>query len=255
MEQTKKSFGLTAQGVRLWGYAFLFFGILSRSVLQNGLLRLQETDMNALLGQMQASRTVMLYATLALVFRALAACAVPIFAFLLAEGMVHTKDPIRYCVRLGVLALVCEVPYDLASSGRLFDVSSQNPVFALALAGVVLFFYGRAGRSRAAALGVGAVVTLAAFAWCVVLRVADGVPILLMAVVLWLCRRERLYQNFAGACAAALCGLFSPFFFAAPMGVMVLHFYQGERGADSHRIQYVVYPAMLLAGAAVSVFF
>ncbi len=252
MEQTKKLSGLSANGVKIWGYLFLALGILSRSILQNGLLGLQETSMEDLLHAMQSSQTVMLYVTLALVFKACSTCAVPIFAFLLVEGAVHTNDLLKYCLRICGLAVVCELPYNLAASGKLMDLSSRNPVFAMALAMIVLLFYAKYGEKKAAHIGVKAVVTLAAFAWSFALRIEDGAAILLMVCALWGFRKERLYQNFVGACAAALCGIFSPFFFAAPMGVMVLHFYNGEKGEGNRKVQYLVYPVMLVLGGVVS---
>lgn len=54
----------------------------------------------------------------------------PIFAFLLVEGFFHTKDVKKYMVRLGMYALISEVPFDLARKGGVvFDISGQNIFF------------------------------------------------------------------------------------------------------------------------------
>ena len=47
-------------------------------------------------------------------FRAVGRLAWPIFAYLLAEGFRHTKDPNKFLLRLGVLALISQVPYSIA---------------------------------------------------------------------------------------------------------------------------------------------
>ena len=47
-------------------------------------------------------------------FRAVGRLAWPIFAYLLAEGFRHTKDPNRFLLRLGVLALISQIPYSIA---------------------------------------------------------------------------------------------------------------------------------------------
>ena len=47
-------------------------------------------------------------------FRAVGRLAWPIFAYLLAEGFRHTKDPNKFLLRLGVLALISQIPYSIA---------------------------------------------------------------------------------------------------------------------------------------------
>lgn len=46
--------------------------------------------------------------------------AFPIFAFLFVESFYHTQNPMRHLIRLIVLALVSEIPFDLA-------LTLQNP--------------------------------------------------------------------------------------------------------------------------------
>lgn len=254
MEQirSKRQTGLSGNAVKLWGFLFLALGIFSQSILQNGLLKMQETSMEELLGAMQSSQSVMVYATLALALKALSTCAVPIFAFLLVEGFTHTSNFAKYCLRICILAVTSEIPYHLMADGKIIGWSSRNPVFALLLGLIVLFFYNKYPGKRNFPIRI--VVTAAAFVWCFALHIAEGMCIMLMVCAFWVFRKERLYQNFVGAAAAALCGVFSPFFLAAPMGVLVLHFYNGERGAGNTKAQYFVYPAMLLAAGAASVF-
>lgn len=47
-------------------------------------------------------------------FRAIGRAAFPIFAYLVAQGTTHTKDINKYLLRLGIFALVSEVPFDMA---------------------------------------------------------------------------------------------------------------------------------------------
>ena len=76
-------------------------------------------------------------ATIALVCQAVSTCAVPIFAFLLVEGFLHTSDWKRYLTRVSLMALAAEIPYNLAMSSKLIDLSSRNPAFGLVLSFVL----------------------------------------------------------------------------------------------------------------------
>lgn len=65
------------------------------------------------------------------VMRLFGRLAFPIFCYLILEGISHTRSPLRYGLRLFVLAIVSEIPYDLVVSQTLMDWSSQNTVCTL----------------------------------------------------------------------------------------------------------------------------
>jgi hypothetical protein len=46
--------------------------------------------------------------------------------------------------------------------------------------------------------------------------------------------------------AAMFCSIFFIFFMASPMGLMIAHFYNGEKGEENRFVAYLFYPAALL---------
>lgn len=70
-----------------------------------------------------------------------------LFAYLAVEGFLYTRSRRAYLLRLGIFALVSEVPFDLAFSGELVDCGSQNVFFTLFLGVLVLTVWVWAGNN------------------------------------------------------------------------------------------------------------
>ncbi len=55
--------------------------------------------------------------------------AFPIYAFMISEGFVHSRDAKKYLRRLLIFAAVSEIPFNLFYSGEVFDPFNQNVLF------------------------------------------------------------------------------------------------------------------------------
>lgn len=242
----QKPSGLNSNALRTWGMVFLALGAVGKSILQNRILCLDQVAPMELVEAMQNSGTVMLLATAALVLQALETCAVPIFAFLLAEGGQRTSNLPKYILRVGILALASEIPYNLAMSGTFLDVSSRNPVFGSVIGLLMLWFYGRFPERSFSQVMIRVAVTLAAMLWCVMLSVSCGPALLLVLAVLWAFREKPMLRGMVGAMAALLCSVGSMFYMASPMGFLAVHFYNGEKGPDNRVVSYLAYPVLLI---------
>ena len=74
--------------------------------------------------------------TLYWIGRMIGRIAFPIFCFQIVEGVRYTKNWKRYMARLALLALISEIPFDLALKNFQIDMSSQN-VFLTLLFGMM----------------------------------------------------------------------------------------------------------------------
>lgn len=243
----KRPSGLGGNALRTLGLVFMAAGILGRGAIQTHLLGLGSKSMEELLEVLNSSDTAMGLVSISLVLQAIETCAVPIFALLLVNGMQHTSNKQRYFTRILVLALVTEVPYNLAMGGKLLDLGSRNPVFGLVLSMILLLFYQYYSEKGFGNTVKKVMVTVAAVIWGIMLRIDCGTAMVVIVISLWIMRDKPNYRGFVGAAAAMLCTIFSPFFLAAPMSFLAVHFYNGEESTTSRAVNYVAYPVMLLA--------
>lgn len=246
----KSAGGLHAGSLRAWGMLFLVAGIISRSLLQNRMLGVGLQDAQELLTLMRSSSTAMTIATVALVLQAMETVAVPIFVFLLSEGFAHTADRKKYLLRVAGLALITEIPFDLAMNRTVLEFSSQNPVMGLVLCMVLLYLFERFSGKKLLCV----IMAAAGLVWALMLRIDHGVPMVLMLCVIRIFRNKRMFMGFSGMAAAALCVGISPFYLAAPMGFLAIHFYNGEPGNSSRLVNYLFYPVVLLAIGLIGMF-
>jgi hypothetical protein len=187
--------------------------------------------------------------TFAVLLEALSWMAFPIYAWLLCSGFTHTRSVPRYGIQLAVLAVVSEVPYDLASTGHTWDMSSQSPVWALVISLVVLSTLKHLRDRRPAGyVFFSVVVCLAAFLWLGLFNVGlrygilpGGMVILAFVLVFFfLQRRENTMML-----VAAVIGAFALIFPAA--GLAFVHFRNGMVGsAQTKWFFYAAYPLVLL---------
>ena len=72
------------------------------------------------------------------VLRSIGRISFPIFCFVLVEGYFHTHNRLEHCIRLGIFALISEVPFD-AFQGDLWNLKHQNVLFTLFIGFVMIW--------------------------------------------------------------------------------------------------------------------
>ena len=244
--RTEQPRGLTRAGIRKWGMLFLILGLFGRSIILNRYLGIGSLTSDQLLEAMNSGSEVMTAVTFALIFQLLETMAVPIFAFLLAEGMANTGNGTKYICRILGVAVISEFPYNFAMTGNLLYTASRNPVFGMLMAAFLLYLYNIYSDKTLKNLLLKIAFTIAAVFWAGVLRFENGLACIILSLTFWTFRKKPNIRNLMGGIASMLCSFLSIFFMASPMGMMVLHFYNGEKGEENRSVAYLFYPAVLI---------
>ncbi|MCL2003202.1 MAG: conjugal transfer protein TraX [Oscillospiraceae bacterium] len=215
----------------------------------------------------------------------------PLMAFFIAEGCRKTSNITKYIMRLLGFAFLSQIPYTLAlyaTNGlgsenphaqfgthiTFFDIGSPNVLFTLAFGALAIFLYEKL-RHKPVSFVFAALIIAAAgllkfeysFFGVLLIFVAYALParktqILGMAIVL-----SVLYLGYGGGLQNALNMFDAPRplaenifhaiisgvgqWFGALASLLLLYFYNGERGKKAKYSFYIFYPAHLLVLAVI----
>lgn len=227
----------SADVLKWLGFACICLGTFSSAVVQRGIIGLESYSTDTLYEALKPGGTMMGWASLAVVTMLLSAMAIPIQAKLLYEGWLHTHNQKQYLLRLLGMAVVCEIPYDLAIRGSFLDLSVQNPIWALAIAVIMLSIFRQYPNKLLSAF-----VLIAACAWTVLLQSYMGMLTVVLVASFYFFSREKGLSTLAGV-------LVSCIQFPAPFGMFFVHYYDGAKGKTPRKLFYILYPLQLIVFA------
>ncbi len=189
------------------------------------------------------------------ILRSVGRVAFPIYAFLLTEGFCHTKNRKRYALRLGLFALLSEVPFDLLVYGKLWDPQMQNVFFTLFLGVLMLTAVDWIGKNTDVAMvqyrQFAVIAGCAFFAW--LLRTDyDAAGIMLIALLFWF-RPEPKVACLAGFVLMAAAEARLIYLPGLAVSFFLIRSYNGKRGSRKGKwFFYLVYPVHLLVFYGIS---
>ncbi|MCL2699859.1 MAG: conjugal transfer protein TraX [Defluviitaleaceae bacterium] len=184
--------------------------------------------------------------------RVIGRVAFPVFAFLIAEGCRNTSDIRKYMLRLGIFALISEIPFDLLRSGRIFDPTAQNIFFTLFLGVAAIWLYECAmSKNLPWALGIFACIPFAVVAY---LMKTDYAAYGVMAIFVCYVFKTRFQQAAALGLVMFLLYQQSILSLAVIPALLLILLYNGRLGIKMKMAFYIVYPTHLLALAYIRYF-
>lgn len=203
---------------------------------------------------------------LTFILRAVGRLAFPLYCFLLVQGFSHTRSRGRYALRLGLFALLSELPFDLAFNGCLIELRDNNVFFTLLLSFLLLWAMDglRAVLDRRLPLdgapvlrpllyAAGAAVLLAAAYGAARLLQADyGFAGILCVLAIWLLSGCPVLGLLC--CTVILVHFYGPNSFFVLLAVPPVLLCGGERGRGGKYGFYLFYPLHLLILSAVAHF-
>ncbi len=181
-----------------------------------------------------------------LIGRIIGRLAFPIFAFLLVEGFYHTKNIKKYLIRLGIFALVSEIPFDLAFYNNFFDFKHQNIFFTLFLGLCTVWLLSLVEvkfKNKLVYINIlNALITIAFSFIAAVLRTDYGFMGILIIVAFYLFRGSKIMLALA---LVVISGSIIQGF--SVLSMIPIWFYNGKKGKSLKYFFYAFYPAHILA--------
>ena len=170
------------------------------------------------------------------VFHTIGTIAFPIFAFLLVQGFFHTRCRMKYALRLLILGIISEIPFNLSLFNELMHPELNNVLFTLLFGFLAIWAWEKFNGRWYIQLPLCALMFVAArqlqtdYSW-------RGV---LLIFIFYLLHRWRIPQ--------VLTGLISMYwkFPSIIIAFVLLLLYNGERGRQLKYFFYLFYPGHLM---------
>ena len=194
--------------------------------------------------------------------RVLGRIAFPIFAFLIVEGFVHTKNLKKYIMRLGLVAIISEYPFLLFTIGcKICDEIELNVLFTFLCGVLVLFFYDKAKKifhsliqkenfenniKKRIVLLVSYIVSIVLIGWMANELKMDygdfGIAIILLFYIF---REKNIFKNVLIASISVI-GLLLKIFFAYNMDISSPNFLSSMKYCLPYMIGYICAAVILM---------
>lgn len=180
-----------------------------------------------------------------LVMRLIGRLGFPIFCFLLVEGFQRTRNVKKYALRLGIFALVSEIPFDFAFCGKAYYPTYQNVYFTLFFGLLALWgidYVGKRELPKAAKVILCVAVAGLCMGAAHFLRTDYAAMGVLTIIVMYVFRKKKVICMLAGCIVLTIMSRteITAFFALIPIAL-----YNGSRGLKMKYFFYGFYPVHL----------
>lgn len=178
---------ISADGLKMFACAMMLMQTIGICVVENGLIQIDRYTQEQFSALLAKDSHMMFLAGVGSVLQLLGGMAVPIFAFLLVEGFLHTSDYRRYVLSVALLAILSEVPYDLAVYQSFWAPAGQNALCSMTVSLLMLYFLRLSDQvKRKAGILLKLLIVSGGVLWVSLLRTQYGLSIVLLTAVFYL---------------------------------------------------------------------
>lgn len=236
-----KTPSVTADGLKLFACVTMLIQTIGIAIVENGIIHIDQYTQEGLSLAMAEDSNLMMWAGIGSVMQLIGGLAVPVFAFLLAEGFRHTSDIRRYLLSMLIFAVVSEVPYDLAVSGTVWDLSTQNALVSMTVCLLMLCCLKAAGELKGfAGVLVKICIVLGAVLWVTLFRAQYGLCLVLLTAVFYVFYGRNVLKVVLGI-------IISLMYVTGPLAFYGIWCYNEERKDRIPKyVYYAFYPLHLL---------
>lgn len=182
-----KTPNITADGLKIFAAIIMLIQNIGIIVIEKGMIGLDGYTQSQLSEAMAKDSKLMTLAGVGSIMQLIGGLAVPIFAFLLVEGFLKTSSYSRYLISMVILAVISEIPYDIATSNKMVDLSSQNALVTMCICLLMLYFL-RMFKERNGIMYavVRLIIVLCAIVWVTLFKAQFGLCMVLLTAIFYI---------------------------------------------------------------------
>lgn len=243
LQRVKREIGFSHNFLTVVAMLSMFLDHAALTLIRNGKLYGFDVDLynNAIMLE-DAKLWIVLYNVMRIIGR----LAFPIFAFLIVEGFRKTSNLFKYILRLLLLALISEIPYDLMVFNEFLTVrcfAIQNVVFTYVIALLMLTCI-RLSSGLPSLLSVFIAALAAVLAK--LLRTDYAIEGILLIYIFYIFRSDLNIKCILALIITFLMSI-EHYYGTAIFSVFFIYFYDGKKGyVDIGRVAYIFYPLHML---------
>lgn len=232
---------VTADGLKIFAVIIMLIQNIGIVIIEKGVIGLDGYTQAQLSEAMAKDSKLMTVAGVGSVMQLIGGLAVPIFAFLLVEGFLKTSSYSRYLISIAAFAVISEIPYDLATSHKIIDWSSQNALITMSICLLMLYFLGMLKERKGIIYTIARLtIVLCAVVWVTLLKAQFGLCMVLLVAVFYLFYSKNALKTFLGMMVSLL-------YVTGPLSFYGIWCYTEERkNIIPKYAYYIFYPLHLL---------